>query len=88
MSLAVSESPAPVQRDKPSHHSPTRGLHQVDEISNPDPPDFDAQIASHALTLRGRKLTAALAFVAGTGFTLFGWVSYCCFHCSDFDTSQ
>lgn len=26
--------------------------------------------------LRGRKLTAALAFVAGTGFTLFGYVRF------------
>jgi hypothetical protein len=34
--------------------------------------DADAQTASPRL--RGRKLTAALAFVAGTGFTLFGCV--------------
>jgi hypothetical protein len=31
-------------------------------------------IAAHAPSLRGRKLTAAVAFVAGTGFTLFGCV--------------
>lgn len=38
------------------------------------PSDFDQEVASHAPLLRGRKLTAALAFVAGTGFTLFGYV--------------
>jgi hypothetical protein len=37
--------------------------------------DLDpADIAAHAPLLRGRKLTAAVAFVAGTGFTLFGCV--------------
>lgn len=35
---------------------------------------FDAEVASHTLSLRGRKLTASIAFVAGTGFTLFGFV--------------
>ncbi|KAG1800326.1 general substrate transporter [Suillus plorans] len=35
---------------------------------------FDpADIAAHTPSLRGRKLTAAVAFVAGTGFTLFGY---------------
>ncbi|KAG1768791.1 general substrate transporter [Suillus occidentalis] len=32
-----------------------------------------ADISAHAPSLRGRKLTAAVAFVAGTGFTLFGY---------------
>ncbi|KAG1840905.1 general substrate transporter [Suillus subalutaceus] len=36
--------------------------------------DLDpADIAAYAPLLRGRKLTAAVAFVAGTGFTLFGY---------------
>lgn len=35
---------------------------------------FDAEVASYAPRLRGRKLTASIAFVAGTGFTLFGFV--------------
>ncbi|EGN95888.1 hypothetical protein SERLA73DRAFT_76938 [Serpula lacrymans var. lacrymans S7.3] len=35
--------------------------------------DFDAEVASHALSLRGTKLSVAIAFVAGTGFTLFGY---------------
>ncbi|KAG1852342.1 general substrate transporter [Suillus tomentosus] len=35
---------------------------------------FDpADIAAHTPSLRGHKLTAAVAFVAGTGFTLFGY---------------
>ncbi|KAI0693572.1 general substrate transporter [Cytidiella melzeri] len=33
----------------------------------------ELQAAAPPLRLRGRKLTAALAFVAGTGFTLFGY---------------
>ncbi|TFY54378.1 hypothetical protein EVJ58_g8903 [Rhodofomes roseus] len=35
--------------------------------------EMDAEIRAHAPALRGRRLTAALAFVAGTGFTLFGY---------------
>lgn len=38
-----------------------------------DSPEFEEEVKSHALTLRGRRLTAALAFVTGTGFTLFGY---------------
>ncbi|KAI9056542.1 general substrate transporter [Trametes sanguinea] len=35
--------------------------------------DFDAEVAASAPFLRGKALTAAIAFVAGTGFTLFGY---------------
>ncbi|KAF8122537.1 hypothetical protein EV363DRAFT_1359648 [Boletus edulis] len=35
----------------------------------------DEDIERHALSLRGRTLTASLAIVAGTGFTLFGYAS-------------
>lgn len=35
--------------------------------------NFDAEVASYAPRLRGRKLTVSIAFVAGTGFTLFGY---------------
>lgn len=34
---------------------------------------YAAELQAAAPLLRGRKLTAALAFVAGTGFTLFGY---------------
>lgn len=37
---------------------------------------YEAELQAAAPVLRGRKLTAALAFVAGTGFTLFGCVHY------------
>ena len=37
--------------------------------------EFEAEVASYALSLRGTKLTVALAFVTGTGFTLFGYAS-------------
>ncbi|EIW82414.1 general substrate transporter [Coniophora puteana RWD-64-598 SS2] len=33
----------------------------------------EKEVQSYHMKLRGRKLTAALAFVAGTGFTLFGY---------------
>lgn len=33
---------------------------------------YEAELQAVAPRLRGRTLTAALAFVAGTGFTLFG----------------
>lgn len=36
--------------------------------------DISDEVRSRAPLLRGRQLTAALAFVAGTGFTLFGYV--------------
>ena len=39
-----------------------------------EPTGFDAEVAAAAPLLRGPALTAAIAFVAGTGFTLFGCV--------------
>lgn len=36
--------------------------------------DIGDEVRSCAPALRGKRLTAALAFVAGTGFTLFGYV--------------
>ncbi|KAG2081113.1 general substrate transporter [Suillus discolor] len=42
---------------------------QINQQFDLDPAD----IAIHAPSLRGRKLTAAVAFVAGTGFTLLGY---------------
>ena len=44
------------------------------EASQVDVTEYEAKIRANAPLLRGRKLTAALAFVAGTGFTLFGCV--------------
>ncbi|TFK43653.1 general substrate transporter [Crucibulum laeve] len=35
--------------------------------------EFSARVESHKLSLRGRKLTMAIAIVTGTGFTLFGY---------------
>ena len=37
-------------------------------------PEFEAEVAAAAPRLSGAALTAAIAFVAGTGFTLFGCV--------------
>ena len=36
---------------------------------------FETEVAAAAPRLSGHKLTAAIAFVAGTGFTLFGYAS-------------
>ncbi|SJL02065.1 related to transporter (major facilitator superfamily) [Armillaria ostoyae] len=38
-----------------------------------DTPEFEEEVASYEFKLRGRKLTAAIAFISGTGFTLFGF---------------
>lgn len=35
----------------------------------------EEELRAAAPLLRGRRLTTALAFVAGTGFTLFGYVA-------------
>ncbi|KAF9247184.1 general substrate transporter [Melanogaster broomeanus] len=34
---------------------------------------LEDDVSTHTLSLRGKKLTASLAFVAGAGFTLFGY---------------
>ncbi|KAG2090191.1 general substrate transporter, partial [Suillus discolor] len=54
--------------------------HQSSVAENTDHEQFKQQfgldpadIAAHTPSLRGHKLTAAVAFVAGTGFTLFGY---------------
>jgi len=44
-------------------------------IERPEPGLREEDVERHALSLRGRTLTVSLAFVAGTGFTLFGYAS-------------
>ena len=34
---------------------------------------YEEEAKQHYMTLRGKKLSAALSFVSGTGFTLFGY---------------
>ncbi|THH13273.1 hypothetical protein EW146_g6921 [Bondarzewia mesenterica] len=53
--------------------SDTRFADEYEDVRNDSPSDFDQKVALHAPRLRGRKLNAVLAFVAGTGFTLFGY---------------
>ncbi|THG95507.1 hypothetical protein EW026_g6162 [Hermanssonia centrifuga] len=48
-------------------------LTTMKEVTSQDSLDFEAAVLAASPRLRGRKLTAALAFVAGTGFTLFGY---------------
>ncbi|KZT28010.1 general substrate transporter [Neolentinus lepideus HHB14362 ss-1] len=45
----------------------------VEDITDKSASDFEADVAARVPKLRGRKLRAALAFIAGTGFTLFGY---------------
>lgn len=45
-----------------------------ENVSDTPHSDFEAEVEQHHLSLRGRRLTAALAFVAGAGFTLFGYI--------------
>jgi hypothetical protein len=63
----MSSSASPIQRP---------GKARLDSFADKNRLDFDADVERYHLTLRGKKLTAALAFVAGTGFTLFG----CCLY--------
>lgn len=51
-----------------SSEDENRQKHQEDILVS----EYDEQIRNAAPMLQGRRLTAALAFVAGTGFTLFG----------------
>jgi hypothetical protein len=68
MSTPPSIPTTPTEKQKSSDENARHGL-QIEE----------AEVASHAPSLRGRSLTAAVAFVAGTGFTLFGCVMPCDF---------
>ncbi|KAG1837327.1 general substrate transporter [Suillus subalutaceus] len=52
---------------------PVSNTFEGEEKKHYEETGFDAEVASHALRLRGRKLTISIAFVAGTGFTLFGY---------------
>jgi sugar porter (SP) family MFS transporter len=52
---------------------PVSSTFEGEEKKHYEETSFDAEVASHALRLRGRKLTISIAFVAGTGFTLFGY---------------
>lgn len=66
---------SPIPSDQEKHQPSTSegidtGHEQIDQQFDLNPAD----IAAHTPSLRGRKLTAAVAFVAGTGFTLFGCV--------------
>ncbi|EPQ59314.1 sugar transporter [Gloeophyllum trabeum ATCC 11539] len=64
----MSRSPSP----SPSKSKDTTDW-RVDDATDTPPSEFEAEVTSHLPTLRGRRLTAALAVVAGTGFTLFGY---------------
>jgi len=64
----MSSSASPIRRP---------GKTRLDDFADKNDLGFDANVERYHLTLRGKQLTAALAFVAGTGFTLFG----CCFIC-------
>ncbi|KII95223.1 hypothetical protein PLICRDRAFT_34067 [Plicaturopsis crispa FD-325 SS-3] len=65
----VAPPPAVVHDEK---NEPPSEAHWEDSERRP-PSEFEQEVASHHMKLRGKSLTATLAFVAGTGFTLFGY---------------
>jgi len=65
-------TPSPPRRGSDASTSKSERLEK--EIpSHSSDADWDAEVRAAAPRLRGRTLTYALAFVAGTGFTLFGY---------------
>ncbi|KAG2140509.1 general substrate transporter [Suillus bovinus] len=52
---------------------PVSSTFEGEERKHYEETNLDAEVASYAPRLRGRKLTVSIAFVAGTGFTLFGY---------------
>ncbi|TFK49307.1 general substrate transporter [Heliocybe sulcata] len=46
---------------------------RIEDLTDKSPTEFEANVAARIPKLRGRKLNAALAFIAGIGFTLFGY---------------
>ena len=61
-----------------------------EKLASSDPALREHDVDMYTPSLRGRTLTAALAFVAGTGFTLFGcvydWLYASSFSLIDMDT--
>lgn len=49
-------------------------LSRIEDITGLRNGELQREVANSQPRLRGRTLTYALAFVAGTGFTLFGFV--------------
>lgn len=70
--MSPSIPPSPSVHSGDSKREPAESLNDVSSSAHESYSDADVQAA--APLLRGRTLTAALAFVAGTGFTLFGYV--------------
>lgn len=50
-------------------------LSRIEDVTGLRDGQLREEVAANQPRLRGRTLTYALAFVAGTGFTLFGFVS-------------
>lgn len=65
--------PSPI-RSRDADSSQTEKQTDVEVGVPSDVSEYEDQLREAAPKLRGRQLTAALAFVAGTGFTLFGCV--------------
>ncbi len=52
-----------------------------------DSTQFEDEVASYPQGLHGAKLTAAIAFISGTGFTLFGYDQGICAFIPVYDTN-
>lgn len=70
--MPPSIAPSPSVRSEDSKREPAESVGDASSSSHDS--YSDADVVAAAPRLRGRTLTAALAFVAGTGFTLFGCV--------------
>ena len=49
-------------------------LKHIEHLTGVPEAQLDREVGDYAPRIRGRFLTFSLAFVAGTGFTLFGYV--------------
>ncbi|KAI0720264.1 general substrate transporter [Cerioporus squamosus] len=73
MSRSASPSRAQSRSWSPSRTDSEKKARANARVGDASQSDFDAEVAAAAPRLRGPALTAAIAFVAGTGFTLFGY---------------
>ena len=74
--MSTSRSPPSTRSGHSGPANDEKQTYDVHTVSPAADPAYEAELQAVAPRLRGRTLTAALAFVAGTGFTLFGCVSY------------
>ena len=73
MAMSVKKSPG----DESGTSAEKHDLHHLENLTGIPEDRLTEEVSENKPTLSGKILTYALAFVAGTGFTLFGSVSRC-----------